>query len=157
MALTDLDQSMDLFNVESLTQLDQSNLSADNLNEATLDEGSISTNINDNVTNNLFVNSINQTTEQTTVRPKKVSAGNPMLRQVSGQPHFKNVNDFFAQSERDLRQNPTYQTGYATPKWTPEKIVEKYDDQDYGYIYGIDNDDFYGKRESWYETVGKAV
>ena len=157
MALTDLDQSMDLSNAESLTQLDQSNLSAGNLNEATLDQGSIATNINDNVTNNLLVNSINQTTEQTTARPKNVSAGNPMLRQVSGQPHFKDANDFFAQSERALQQDPTYQTGYATPKWTPEKTVEKYDDQDYGYIYGVDNDDFYGKRESWYETVGKAV
>jgi hypothetical protein len=148
---------MDLFNSESLTQLDQSNLSSDSLNEATLDQASITANTDDNLTNNLLVNSINQTTEQPTPRPKNVSAGSPILRQTSEQPRFKDVNDFFVQTERELDQNPLYNTGAATSKWTPKKTVEKYDDQDYGYIYGIDNDDFYGKMESSWSTVGKAV
>jgi hypothetical protein len=149
MALTDLDQSMGGLSV--------SDLNTTALDETTLNTSSVSDNVNDNVTNNLLVNSINQTTEQTTVRPKNVSAGNPMLRQMSGQPHFKDLNDFYVQTEKQLDQNPLYDTGAATSKWTPKKTVEKYDDQDYGYIYGIDNDDVYGKRESWYETIGKGI
>jgi len=55
------------------------------------------------------------------------------------------------------RQDPFFGTGHRRSNPTPISKINKYDDQKYGYIPDVDLDDFYGKQESWYETLGKAV
>lgn len=156
MTLNELDQS--LLGTQSLASLDETNLGSTDL-QAELDQPTDNVEGNNpaNVTTNFFVQSLNQTTEQTTVRPKGMSANNPALRQLDGVPNYKSTDDFYANAERNLRRNPLYESGYGTPKYTPTKQVEKYDDQDYGYLYGMDNDDVYGKLESGWMTAGKAI
>ena len=139
MAINEFGQSTDLLtdlSADTNQQLDVS--STDTTTNTGLD--SLVTEQKD-LTTNLFVNSLNGTTTQTTIAPKGTSANSPLLRQQEP-AQFENLDDFFNQSQKNLRQNPLYQTG-AMGKLTPTKTVEKYDDQDYGYIYGIDNDDFY--------------
>ena len=46
---------------------------------------------------------------------------------------------------------------WVDPKVTSQDITKKYDGTQYGYIYGIDNDDFYGQQEGAFKTFGKGV
>lgn len=46
---------------------------------------------------------------------------------------------------------------WVDPKVTPQDITKKYDGTQYGYIYGIDNDDFYGQQEGAFKTFGKGA
>lgn len=55
------------------------------------------------------------------------------------------------------QSDPLFGTGARSSNAYSTKMVEKYDDQDYGFIPGMDLDDFYGKRESWYDTFGKLA
>ena len=158
MAITNLEQLTSLVGEESLT-----NLGETGLDQQQTDQPETGSQTEQNLTKNLFVESLNggQTdpTKPTTPavkKPKNVSYGNPAYNQPSF-AGYTNMNDFWSGTESQLRTNPRYETGYGSSKMTPTKTIERYDDQDYGYIYGIDNDDFYGKREAWYETLGKAV
>jgi hypothetical protein len=157
MALNEFDQS--LLGNESLTSdLSESDLSLSNLSESsTALEETTNNNSADNVSTNLLVQSINQQGVPVGPKPKNVSSGSPLLRSAVGQSSYKNFDDYFSQNERMLYQNPLYQTSGSTPKYVTAKEQEKFDDQDYGYIYGIDNEDEYGKMESSWITVGKAI
>lgn len=157
MALNDLNELMNLASDQSLMQDQQANANAETDMQTATDQSN-------SLTTNLFVNSLNQqdaTTEQTTapvgvgIAPKRTSAGNPALR-TSGGANYKTMDDFYEGTNKELRQNPLYESGAVSGKWTDKKVVDKYDDQDYGYLYGQDNDDFYGKRETWLETAYKV-
>jgi hypothetical protein len=50
-----------------------------------------------------------------------------------------------------------YDTGFLEQKRVPYEKTAKYIDQDYGYIHGADNEDFYAKQQSWYTEIPKAV
>jgi hypothetical protein len=53
--------------------------------------------------------------------------------------------------------NPYYGSSVYDVSVTPWSEARKYVDEKYGYIPNMDNDDFYGKLEPWYKTLGKAV
>jgi hypothetical protein len=72
-------------------------------------------------------------------------------------PNVNSLNDVVALVEATNRKDPFYGTGARDPRITPTSETSKFDDQKYGYIPGIDNDDFYGKQEAWYETAGKIL
>lgn len=55
------------------------------------------------------------------------------------------------------RAFPLAGEAWIDPKITPQDITKKYDGTQYGYIYGIDNDDFYGQQEGAFKTFGKGV
>ena len=158
MALNDLNELMNVTEDQSLLQDQQSNMDMQADTQSAADQSN-------SLTTNLFVNSLNQqdaTTQETTsptgrggIAPKHTSAGNPALR-ISGAPNFKSMDDFYAGTNAELKQNPLYESGAVSGKWTDKHTIEKYDDQDYGYLYNQDNDDFYGKRESWLETAYKV-
>jgi hypothetical protein len=151
MAINELNQSS-LLDVESNLEVPESNIETPEFNQQ-------ETKSEEDPTRNLLVESINQTTNQTTKKPpKNISSANPMFRQVTSVPGYKSPNDFYAGMEQTLQKNPLYEEGHrAMTKLTPKKVVEKYDDQDYGYIYGMDNDDMYGKLESPWTTGFKAI
>ena len=72
-------------------------------------------------------------------------------------PPAKSFEEFMQNNDAILRRDPLYNTGLRTPGVYLEKDVRRYDDQEFGYIPGIDNDDFYGKRESGFATFGKGL
>ena len=53
--------------------------------------------------------------------------------------------------------NPLHGTAATRTDFIPDEISRKYKDLPYGYIPGIDNDDFYSDRDSWYEKLGKGA
>ena len=53
--------------------------------------------------------------------------------------------------------NPLYGTAATRTDFIPDEISRKYKDLPYGYIPGIDNDDFYSDRDAWYEKLGKGA
>ena len=55
------------------------------------------------------------------------------------------------------RNFPLASQPWIDPKGVPQDITKKYDGTQYGYIYGVDNDDFYGKQEGAFKTFGKGV
>lgn len=89
-----------------------------------------------------------------TPKQKKSQAARSMIR--GDIPKSATMDDFLNNVESIRRQDPLYGTGARTPDAIPIKTYEKFDDQKYGYIPGADNDDFYGKQESWYQTAAKA-
>jgi hypothetical protein len=72
-------------------------------------------------------------------------------------PPANSYEEFLMQNNTLLGRDPLYGTGARTPGFYQEEQVRRFDDQEFGFIPGIDNDDFYGKREAWYETLGKGV
>jgi hypothetical protein len=46
---------------------------------------------------------------------------------------------------------------WIDPKVVPQDITKKYDGTDYGFMYGVDNDTFYGEKEGGFKTFGKGV
>lgn len=55
------------------------------------------------------------------------------------------------------RSFPLAKESWVDPKVVPYETARKYDDTKYGYIYGLDNDDFYGQQEGAFKTFGKGV
>jgi hypothetical protein len=55
------------------------------------------------------------------------------------------------------RSFPLAKESWVDPKVVPSEVAKKYRGEKYGYIYGIDNDDFYGQQEGGFETFGKGV
>lgn len=89
---------------------------------------------------------------------------NPKARAVAanhliqgGDPLPRTYEEMVLRNQAALQANPLMQSGAMDQRAVRESVVSRYDDQDYGYIPDIDNDDFYGKRESWYETAGKGL
>jgi hypothetical protein len=46
---------------------------------------------------------------------------------------------------------------WIDPKGVSQDLTKKYEGTQYGYVYGIDNDDFYGNQEGAFKTFGKGV
>jgi hypothetical protein len=55
------------------------------------------------------------------------------------------------------RAFPLAYESWVDPKVVPFDVARKYEGTDYGYIYGIDNDDFYGEQEGAFKTFGKGI
>ena len=53
--------------------------------------------------------------------------------------------------------NPLYGTAATRTDFIPDEISRKYKDLPYGYIPGIDNDDFYSDRDGFFSTLGKGA
>ena len=54
------------------------------------------------------------------------------------------------------RSFPLASQPWIDPKTVPQDITKKYDGTDYGYIYGVDNDTFYGDKEGAFKTFTKG-
>jgi hypothetical protein len=85
----------------------------------------------------------------------RASAANHLIQNKLPQP--SNFQQLVARNRAILDSDPLLQRGATSEGVYKESVVRRYDDQDYGFIPGIDNDDFYGKREAWYETAGKGL
>ena len=60
--------------------------------------------------------------------------------------------------ESDSRKrNPFYGTGFTEPNRVPLDQAKKYLDEDFGYMWGADNEDFYAQRQSTLEKVGSGL
>ena len=55
------------------------------------------------------------------------------------------------------RAFPLAKESWVDPKVVPYEKARKYEGTDYGYIYGIDNDNFYGEQEGAFKTFGKGL
>lgn len=55
------------------------------------------------------------------------------------------------------RAFPMASEDWLRPGITPQNITKKYEGTQYGYVYGIDNDDFYGEMEGGFKTLAKGV
>jgi len=55
------------------------------------------------------------------------------------------------------RAFPMASEDWLRPGITPQNITKKYEGTQYGYVYGIDNDDFYGEMEGGLTTLAKGV
>jgi hypothetical protein len=100
------------------------------------------------------------TTSQGTIKPQaKLGLDNPFLsNQKSSLSNSKSVDEFFQKSDQIARGTDRfYGTGATQTPINKTSQIKKYEDQDYGYIFGIDNDDFYGQREGVFLTLGKAI
>ena len=53
--------------------------------------------------------------------------------------------------------NPLYGTAATRTDFIPDEISRKYKDLPYGYIPGIDNDDFYSDRDGFFMTLSKGA
>jgi hypothetical protein len=87
----------------------------------------------------------------------KPRSSHGMAMAQDNMPVPRNMEEFLMQNQAILRRDPLYGTGARTPNLYPEKLVSKYDDQKYGFIPGMDLDDFYGKQESWLATTVKGL
>ena len=85
----------------------------------------------------------------------RASAASHLIQNRLPQP--TNFEDFVKRNRAILDSDPLLQRGATSEGVYRESVVRRYDDQDYGFIPGVDNDDFYGKREAWYETTGKGL
>ncbi len=85
----------------------------------------------------------------------RAAAANNLLQ--GRDPLPQTLEEMVVRNNAALQSNPLMQSGAQDQRAVRESVVRRYDDQDYGYLPGIDNDDFYGKRESWYETAGKGI
>lgn len=71
---------------------------------------------------------------------------------------YKDYNDALnALSVTAQRYFPSASQPWIDPKGISQDLTKKYDGTQYGYAYGIDNDDFYGKQEGAFKTFGKGV
>jgi hypothetical protein len=90
--------------------------------------------------------------------------GNPRARAAAANhliqdklPKATTFDEVVSRNNAILNSDPLLQAGaYSTPVYRTD-VVRRYDDEDYGYIPGIDNDNFYGQQEAWYETLGKGA
>lgn len=55
------------------------------------------------------------------------------------------------------QQDPYYGTGYQEPTFVPVKGNERFLTGEYGYLYGQDNEDFYGQRQSGLAKLGSGL
>lgn len=85
----------------------------------------------------------------------RAQAANHLIQNKLPQP--TSLEDLVLRNRAILNADPLLQSGAMSDNVYKESMVRRYDDQDYGFIPGIDNDDFYGKREAWYETLGKGA
>jgi hypothetical protein len=85
----------------------------------------------------------------------RAQAANHLIQNKLPQP--TSLEDLVIRNRAILNADPLLQSGAMSDNVYKESMVRRYDDQDYGFIPGIDNDDFYGKREAWYETLGKGA
>jgi hypothetical protein len=71
---------------------------------------------------------------------------------------YKSYNDALnAAMITGKRAFPLAQESWIDPKVVPQDITKKYEGLDYGYMYGVDNDDFYGEKEGAFKTFGKGI
>lgn len=85
----------------------------------------------------------------------RAAAANHLIHNRLPEPN--SLEELVLRNRAILNSDPLLQSGAKSDNVYRESVVRRYDDQDYGFIPGIDNDDFYGKREAWYETLGKGV
>jgi hypothetical protein len=85
----------------------------------------------------------------------RASAANHLIQNKLPEP--KSFEEMVQRNRAILNSDPLLRSGATTDQVYKESVVRRYDDQDYGFIPGIDNDDFYGQREAWYETLGKGA
>jgi hypothetical protein len=85
----------------------------------------------------------------------RAAAANHLIQDKLPQP--TNFDELVRRNRAILDSDPLLASGALDQQVYRTSVVRRYDDQDYGYIPNIDNDDFYGKREAWYETLGKGA
>ena len=85
----------------------------------------------------------------------RAAAANHLIQNKLPQP--SSFGDLVKRNRAILDSNPLMQSGALSDGVYKESMVRRYDDEDYGFIPGVDNDDFYGKKEAWYETSTKAI
>lgn len=85
----------------------------------------------------------------------RAAAANHLIQNKLPQP--TSLAEVVRRNRSIIDSNPLMQTGALSDGVYKESMVRRYDDEDYGFIPGADNDDFYGKRESWYEKTIGAV
>ena len=90
--------------------------------------------------------------------------GNPKARAAAANHLIQNklpppssFDELVKRNRAILNSNPLMQSGALSDGVYKESIVRRYDDEDYGFLPGADNDDFYGKKESWYEKSIGAI
>jgi len=76
--------------------------------------------------------------------------------------NYSSLQDIYAQTDQFLdkvsRQiNPNYGKSSNRIDYYPEQLTRKYKDQSYGYIPGIDNDDYYSDQDGFFSTLGKGA
>ena len=85
----------------------------------------------------------------------RAAAANHLIQNKLPQP--TSLAEVVRRNRSIIDSNPLMQSGALSDGVYKESMVRRYDDEDYGFIPGADNDDFYGKREAWYETLGKGA
>ena len=71
---------------------------------------------------------------------------------------YKDYNDALnALNVSAQRYFPSASQPWIDPKGISQDLTKKYEGTQYGYVYGIDNDDFYGNQEGAFKTFGKGV
>lgn len=79
-------------------------------------------------------------------RPTSVSSGPVTLDQA-----------YDTGQQINMRTRPYYGTGFTESIQTPEKLGRKYANQDFGFMPGIDNEDFYAQRQSSFDKIVSVV
>jgi len=85
----------------------------------------------------------------------RAAAANHLIQNRLPQP--SNFDELVRRNRAIIDSDPLLRSGALDQSAYKTSVVRRYDDEDYGYIPGIDNDDFYGQREAWYETLGKGA
>ena len=93
-----------------------------------------------------------------------VAAPLPAIDFTGGQPQPSqpvNLSELATAVKADILRDPYIRKGALATPYVDGKTLQKFDDQAFGYIPGIDNDDFYGSRQgavsSFFEGAGKFV
>lgn len=55
------------------------------------------------------------------------------------------------------RRDPNYGSLARNPVSVPRTQTERFENQDFGYMYGADNEDFYGQRQDWLDKLGNGA
>lgn len=85
----------------------------------------------------------------------RAAAANHLIQNKLPQP--TSLAEVVRRNRSIIDSDPLMQSGALSDGVYKESMVRRYDDEDYGFIPGADNDDFYGKREAWYEKTIGAV
>jgi hypothetical protein len=100
---------------------------------------------------------------------QKPLSGAPILGEAPGveslptlDPIDSGASDAWYQAEQRIkgtskRINPFHGTAATRTDFIPEELSRKYKDLPYGYIPGIDNDDFYSDTDGFWKTLGKGA
>lgn len=73
-------------------------------------------------------------------------------------PNVSPLTQYLRETEVLTKKNdPYFQTPISDIKTVPLSETSRYDNQDFGYIDGIDNEDFYGQRQSGFEKLGNGL